>query len=268
MNDAGSNIPTIFTAGIAFVLLLAISFLVITFLNQRRKWQLHNEMGKLKEQQQNQLIEAAIRSEETERHRIAETLHDEVGAILSSVRLHFSSISPLRLDEQGKALHEKSKILLDEGIQKVRTVSHNLHSTLLKEFGLNEAVRNFLGKTVQGTLIRVETDLDNNYLIQNPEIDLAIYRITQELLNNILKHAHAGFINIASVMKNGQLELTLHFDGNGLSQQEFEELRYRPEGLGLKNIQNRIILLKGKIFFEKNKKDNRIILTIPVNEEK
>jgi signal transduction histidine kinase len=68
--DAGSNIPFIFTLGIAFVLLLAISFLVITFLNQRRKWQLLNEMGKLKEQQQNQLIEAAIRSEETERHRI------------------------------------------------------------------------------------------------------------------------------------------------------------------------------------------------------
>ena len=267
MNEAGNNIPDIFIAGIAFVLLLAISFLVITFLNQRRKWQLHNEMGKLKEQQQNQLIEAAVRSEETERHRIAETLHDEVGAILSSVRLHFSNINALQLDEQGKTLHEKSKILLDDGIQKVRTVSHNLHSTLLKEFGLNEAVRNFLNKTVQGTLIQVETHLDNNYLIQNPEIDLAIYRITQELINNILKHAHAGFINIASTMKNGELELTLHFNGSGLSQQEFEELRYRPEGLGLKNIQNRIILLKGKIFFEKNKKDNRIILTIPVNEE-
>src|SRR5215204_154398 len=179
MLDAGSNIPFIFTLGIAFVLLLVISFLVITFLNQRRKWQLLNEMGKLKEHQQNQLIEAAIRSEETERHRIAETLHDEVGAILSSVRLHFSNINALQLDEKGKALHEKSKELLDDSIQKVRTISHNLHSTLLKEFGLNEAVRNFLNKTVQGTLVKVETDLDNNYLIQNAETDLGVYRIIQ-----------------------------------------------------------------------------------------
>ena len=68
-------------------------------------------------------------------------------------------------------------------------------------------------------------------------------------------------------MKNEELELTLHFNGDGLSQEEFKELRFRPEGLGLKNIQNRIILLKGKIFFEKNKKDNRIILTIPVNPQ-
>ena len=223
-------------------------------------------MGKLKEQQQNQLIEAAIRSEETERHRIAETLHDEVGAILSSVRLHFSNINAVQLDEKGKALHEKSKMLLDEGIQKVRTISHNLHSTLLKEFGLNEAIRNFLNKTVQGTLVKVEADLDNNYLIQNAETDLGVYRIIQELINNILKHAHANFINIKSEMKNEELELTLHFNGTGLSQEEFKELRFMPEGLGLKNIQNRIILLKGKIFFEKNKKDNRIILTLPVNQ--
>ena len=263
--DAESNIPLIFTIGIAFVLLLAISFLVITFLNQRRKWQLLNEMGKLKEQQQNQLIEAAIRSEETERHRIAETLHDEVGAILSSVRLHFSNISASQLDERGKELHDKSKFLLDESIQKVRTISHNLHSTLLKEFGLNEAVRNFLAKTVQGTLVKVETKLDKNYLIENAETDLGVYRIIQELINNILKHAHANFINIESLLKDQALVLTLHFNGKGLSQEEFEELRFRPEGLGLKNIQNRIILLKGKILFEKNKKDNRIYLTIPVN---
>jgi len=186
---------------------------------------------------------------------------------LSSVRLHFSNINALQLDEKGKTLHEKSKELLDDGIQKVRTISHNLHSTLLKEFGLNEAIRNFLNTTVKGTLVKVETDLDNNYLIQNAETDLGMYRITQELINNILKHAHANFINIKSKMKNDELELTLHFNGNGLSQEEFEELRYRPEGLGLKNIQNRIILLKGKIFFEKNKQDNRIILTIPVKTE-
>jgi signal transduction histidine kinase len=260
-----NDIPTIFTGIIAFVLLMALSFLVITFLNQRKKWELYNEMGKLKEQQQNQLIEAAIRSEEMERHRIAEVLHDEVGAILSSVRLHFSNINAHQLDEKGKTLHERSKELLDDGIQKVRTISHNLHSTLLKEFGLNEAIRNFMAKTVQGSLVKVETDLDSNYQIETAETDLGIYRIVQELTNNILKHAHANFIHIDSKIIGNFLELIIKFNGSGLSQVEFEELRFRPEGLGLKNIQNRIILLKGKILFEKNKKDNRIILTIPIN---
>ena len=267
MNQTNLDIPFIFTAGLAGILLLVVSFLVITFINQRRKWILLQEMGKMKEQQQNQLIEAAVRSEENERHRIAETLHDEVGAILSSVRLHFSNINSNQLDERGKSLHEKSKELLDDSIQKVRTISHNLHSTLLKEFGLNEAIQNFLNKTVQGTLIKVETHLDGDYLIQHPERDLGVYRIFQELINNILKHAHANFITVNSELKEDQLELKLRFNGAGLNQEEFEQLRYRPEGLGLKNIQNRIILLKGKIEFEKNKKENRIKLTIPVNPE-
>ncbi len=267
MNSGGNDISFLVTVSIAVMLLVVASFLLIVIMNQRKKWLLQKEMSGLKELQQNQLIEAAIRSEEGERHRIAEMLHDEVGAILSSVRLHFSNINSNQLDEKGKSLHEKSKILLDDGIQKVRTISHNLHSTLLKEFGLNEAIRHFLNKTVQGTLIKVETDLDDNYLIQNPETDLGIYRIIQELINNMLKHAHSKQVNVSTKLKENLLELILQFDGNGLSQAEFEELRYKPEGLGLKNIQNRIILLKGNILFEKNKKDNRIILSIPVNPE-
>lgn len=262
-----TDITFLVTLGIAAMLLLAAGFLLVMFTNQRKKWQMQKEMSSLKEQQKNLLIEGAVRSEEGERHRIAEMLHDEVGAILSSTRLHFSNINAKQLDDKGRSLHEKSKELLDESIQKVRTISHNLHSTLLKEFGLNEAIQNFLKKTVQGTLVKVETDLDNNYHIQNPEKDLGIYRIIQELINNILKHAHANQITLNSELKGQQLILDLRFNGSGLSQEEFEELRYRPEGLGLKNIQNRIILLKGNIAFDKTKKENRIKLSIPVNPE-
>jgi signal transduction histidine kinase len=68
-------------------------------------------------------------------------------------------------------------------------------------------------------------------------------------------------------MKDEIMTLSIRYNGSGLSQEEFEELRYKPEGLGLKNIQNRIILLKGSILFEKRKNDNLITLTIPVNEE-
>ena len=261
------NITILVIVGIGVMLLMIISILFAVIFNQRKKNQHRIAMEKLREHQQNQLIEAAIRSEEGERHRIAETLHDEVGAILSSVRLHFLNMKTEKLDEKDKQLLNKSKELLDEGIQQVRSISHNLHSTLLKEFGLNEAIRHFLKKTVQGTLIQVETDLDDNYMIQHPQVDIGVYRIVQELVNNILKHAHPNFINISSTLKDEQMSLKIQYSGAGLNQQEFEELRYKPEGLGLKNIQNRIILLKGSILFEKEKKSNLITLTIPINEE-
>ena len=158
----------------------------------------------------------------------------------------------------------KSKFLLNEAIQQVRSISHNLHSALLKEFGLNEAIRHFFEKTVKSQLIKVEVNLDDNYLIQNPQTEIGVYRIFQELINNILKHAKADSIKVNSACDYNTYSLEIKYNGVGLSQEQFEQLRYKPEGLGLKNIMNRIILLKGSIFYEKSEIDNSITLKVPI----
>ena len=253
--------------GIVIMLGLVAGIFIFFFLSQKKKIEYQSKFQTLREQQQNQLIEAAVLSEESERHRIAEQLHDEVGAILSSTRLHFSNINSAQLDDKGRTLHEKSKELLDESIQKVRSISHNLHSTLLKEFGLNEAIRHFLGKTAQSSIVATETELDANYLIQHPQIDLGVYRIVQEVVNNTLKHAGATKIKVVSKHENNFLRVEISHNGEGITQHQFESLRYKPDGLGLKNIQNRIILLKGTIHFERSGGENKITITIPTTEE-
>lgn len=252
--------------GIAVMLLMIVSILLAVIFNQRKKSQHRTAMEKLREQQQNQLIEAAVRSEETERHRIAETLHDEVGAILSSAKLHLLGIKSEVLDEKDKRLHEKGRELLNEVIQKVRGISHNLHSNILKEFGLNEAIRHFVKKLTQETIINATTNLDDNYKTSNADDDISLYRIVQELINNILKYAHASEMLISSSFQNQVLDLVIFHNGDGLTQEQFEELRYQKEGLGLKNIQNRIILLKGTILFTSGTEGYRINIHVPVKK--
>ena len=253
------------TLGIASMLLLAAGFLLIMVVNQRKKWQLQRQMSQLKEQQQNQLIESAVRSEEGERHRIAEMLHDEVGALLSSSRIFLVEMNTKNLSENDKLDHGKVKEMIDESIQKVRSISHNLHSTILKEFGLNEAIRHFMKKVTGGTPLNSTVELDEEYQIANAETDLAVYRIIQELVNNLIKHAHPRLINITSSLKENLLQFNIQHNGNGLTQEQFEELRFKPVGLGLKNIQNRIILLKGTIFFSRlTNGEYAIRLSIPV----
>lgn len=247
------------------VLLLLFGSVLLAFVSsQRKKFQHQKDMQKLREAQQNQLIEAAVRSEEMERHRIAETLHDEVGAILSSSKLHFLAIKTDTLDSKDKNLHEKGNELLDEAIKKVRGISHNLHSSILKEFGLNEAIYHFVNSITKSTVIKTTIKLDENYSTQNAENDISIYRMVQELVNNIMKHANATEMVISSDYKNHQLEITIFHDGSGLSQSQFEEMRFK-EGLGLKNIQNRIILLRGEIRFSKDEYGNSIKIKVPVN---
>jgi len=254
--------------GIAVMLLMVISVLMAVIFSQRKKNQHRIAMEKLREQQQNQLIEAAVRSEEQERHRIAETLHDEVGAILSSAKLHLLGIKEINLDEKDKKLYEKGSELLNDVIQKVRGISHNLHSNILKEFGLNEAIRHFLQKVTQGAVLHATTALDDNYKTVNPDDDISIYRMVQELINNILKYAKATEFIISSTLKGNELDIVLFHNGDGLTQEQFEELRYQKEGLGLKNIQNRIILLKGTIHFTNNSEGYRINIHIPVKSTK
>src|SRR5690349_7723075 len=152
-----TDIRYLVVIGIAVMLLLFTSFLVAVIFNQRKKLKYRVAMEKLREQQQNQLIEAAVRSEELERHRIAETLHDEVGAILSSAKLHLLGIKSEILDERDQKLHEKGRELLNDVIHKVRGISHNLHSNILKEFGLNEAIRHFIHKITKVTVIHATT---------------------------------------------------------------------------------------------------------------
>lgn len=260
-----NNITYLVIIGIAVMLLMVISILMAVLLNQRKKNQHRSAMEKLREQQQNQLIEAAVRSEEQERHRIAETLHDEVGAILSSAKLHLLGIKNDVLDDRDQKLHEKGRELLNDVIQKVRSISHNLHSNILKEFGLNEAIRHFVRKVTEGSMLDASTALDDNYKTVNPDNDISMYRMVQELINNTLKYANATEFLISSVLTDNELDLEIFHNGDGLTQEQFEELRFQKEGLGLKNIQNRIILLKGSIYFNGGKEGYKINIHVPVN---
>ena len=237
--------------------------MLVFIFSQRKKLKYQHDVQQLRETQQNQLIEAAIRSEELVRHSISEALHDEVGAILSSSKLHLQGIKKNSLDEGDKQLYEKGKELLDEGIKKVRDISHNLHSNILKEFGLNEAITHFINKVCQGTILKATTALDENYTTKNPDNDMTLYRMVQELVNNIMKHAHAKEMHISSSFINGHLTLSIRHDGEGLSQEQFEAFRYNKEGLGLKNIQNRITYLKGNIEFNNANRGSSINIFIP-----
>ncbi len=263
--DQNPEINVLVIIGIGAMFFLVIILLLLFTISQRKTTKYHLDVQQLREKQQNQLIEAAVRSEEGERHRIAELLHDEVGALLSSSRIFLVEMNTQHLPQTDKDDHSKVKEMIDESIQKVRTISHNLHSTILKEFGLNEAISHFMRKVADGPAIKSTIDLDEAYLLSNAETDLAVYRIIQELVNNLLKHAHPRLIKITSSLTGNQLQLQLQHNGDGLTQKQFEELRFKPEGLGLKNIQNRIILLKGTILFTRLESGEYTIqLTMPV----
>lgn len=261
--DKTNDIKYFVALGIAVMLLLFTSFLAALIFSQKKKNKYQDNLRKLREEQQNQLIKAAVLSEETERHRIAETLHDEVGAILSSAKLHLMSVKTDLLGEKDKLLHDKGGTLLNEVIKRVRGISHNLHSNILKEFGFNDGVRHFLKQLSGEGAIEITTDLDENFKEQSTDNNISLYRTLQELINNIIKYADAQKIHLSSTVNNSQANLVIFHNGNGLTQAQFDKFSFQETGLGLKNIRNRLILLKGSVLFKKDPDGFRIHLTVP-----
>jgi len=265
MNHSYIDIRLLLFFGVSVMLLLFVSFLLIFIFSQRKKYEYQRRVQVLQESQNHQLIEAAIRSEEKERHRIAESLHDEVGALLSSSKLYLQAVAISDTDPQSVELYNKGKELLNEAITHIREISHNLHSGILQQLGLNEAIRHFTDKMLVGNIMQISTDLDDSVMIRNHENAVSIYRLILELLNNIIKHAQATRLHLHSVCKDHLLKLSIVHNGEGLDQKQYEDLRFQKNGLGIKNIQNRIILLKGHILFSKEGDQYCIVIQIPIN---
>ncbi|MFA5330089.1 MAG: histidine kinase, partial [Prolixibacteraceae bacterium] len=160
-------------------------------------------------------LNAIIQTEEKERKRFAKDLHDGLGPLLSSVKMSVSSLAQMKHDEASREIVENTEIVINEAIKSLKEISVNLSPHILNNFGLVRALSNFANKinvtkTVQINLISdlKEERFDNN-------VEVVLYRVICELINNTIKHANAKKIDI-SLTKNGKfLDIAYKDDGKG-----------------------------------------------------
>jgi signal transduction histidine kinase len=257
-----NNLSSLLLAGIGMMLLLSLGIIFFVILYQRRMLHHQMEIKHINERKQQELLQASIQSEEEERMRIASELHDDVGATLSSIRLFLHKAA--QTSENPEMIHQ-SRALLDESIKKVRDISHKLQPATLQQLGLKaslEALSELINSS--GSMKMQHSLQDLPRMDENTE--LAVYRVMQELINNILKHAHATSIHLRSTVQLSVLQLTLSHDGVGLTEAMYQELIYKKGAIGLKNIVNRIKAIQSEIRFAKAGESHyEAIITIPLN---
>jgi two-component system, NarL family, sensor kinase len=233
------------------LLLLATALFFLFVFYQRRIKKFNAQLLALEKKQQQLLLDASLRYQEEERKKLSANLHDDAGPLLATARLYLND----QLLEQNKDTQAQTiamaRSILDEAIELVRSISHDLIPPTLKNFGLHSAI-NDLVKKINGAGVVTATATFTSYEKRfSEEKEMIVYRIVLELLNNILKHSHATFIDIEQLWHQQQYRLLISHDGEGLTQQAFEQLNNQPGGMGLKNIAGRIRLLEGSIQFEK-----------------
>lgn len=193
---------------------------------------------------QKKRILAEITTQENERKRIANDLHDSLGPLLSSVKFNINSIDVHNEDDQ-QVINKAGKHI-DEIIKSMRQISYNLIPPTLERKGLIEAVKEFINNLNQQKFLNMQLHVTSiTHLAKDKEIH--VFRMIQEIVNNTIKHAHAKNLQIAFREEENNILILTKDDGKGF---EVEKIRSSSGGLGLKSLESRTEILNGKLILE------------------
>jgi len=201
---------------------------------------------KIRELEKNQklfALDAMISGQEAERKRIASDLHDSLGVLLSTVQMQFNSFASHNGKLQQSEQYGKANALLDEACTEVRKIAHNMMPGSLLKLGLVPAIQDMCRKLNKDDQLQIIFEpYDQNRRFKETA-EITIYRLIQEMLNNIIKHAQANEVIVQLMNDNGNLNITVEDNGIGFNVPE----ALKNGGLGLKSIESRVQYLNGKL---------------------
>jgi two-component system NarL family sensor kinase len=227
----------------SFATLLLVAFLVsFVYFYQRRHFAFLREKQQIQSQFQEELLKTQLEIQEETFRTISQEIHDNIGQTLSFIKLNLNTINPT-LTESQEGKWRESKELLTKVIQELRNLSRSLNTDFIQEIGLVSAVRQQLDLLERTGLYLIELETTGDAWILPADTELVLYRVIQELLNNIVKHAEASSIRVSMHTQDQLLTVEVSDNGKGFEPDKVV-VQDRP-GIGLRNIINRISLIGG-----------------------
>ncbi len=253
--EAELKLKTVQRDGIMIVLIVVLSLsIIIVFLSRQRQKAvtslrdkeeaLHRqEVSELLKKQEISSLTSYLHGQDQERKRIAEDLHDRLGSTLSATKLYLNSDG-----DKNSLSYSKANLLLDQAVEEVREISHNLLSGTLSKFGLLLALEELKNAVTSSDRLKMEIFAHGVERLPN-NIEIIMYRIIQELVSNILRHANAKEITVQLNRHQKELTLTVEDDGAGFDLNEVG----RKKGIGLLNVESRVHSLNGSVYIDSRK---------------
>lgn len=242
-NISPERIYIIMGIGILMMLSFAAALVLFFFKSQKKllEKQLQNRQLQLEHQQK--LTYATFEVQEQERTRIAQDLHDEVGAKLSVLFLNLHQLKRFTKDSESVQVLEGMRSVIERTIETTRRISHDLLPPTLEKFGLVAAVNELFASVQKQSEITIAFDVyESEKLLRNSRSDLHLFRVVQELLNNTIKHAGADEISLKMWSDTDSLRVEYTDNGQGFDLQGSD----MPKGLGMQNIESRLSMIKAE----------------------
>lgn len=192
-----------------------------------------------------QLLKTQLELQEQTLQHISQEIHDNIGQALTFVKLNINTIDLYKLEETQSKLAE-SKELISKAIQDLRNVAKSLNTDFINEAGLAACIEyqlHFLEKT---GLYTTHFYMSDTWCKSQPQTELVLFRVIQELLNNIVKHAEASAVEVRLECNAGKLKITVSDNGKGFLQ-PVTALADGSKGLGLGNMKKRMAVIQGSL---------------------
>lgn len=197
---------------------------------------------------ENRLMTAVLRTEERSRASFSRELHDGLGPLLSSAKMSLSALSNVELNDRDRKTLQNTTAVIDEAIRSLREISNNLSPHILNNFGLARGIKHFVDRvaSMHDVAIQFNTTLRDQRFDAN--IEVILYRVVCELINNSLKHSGCSRILFSLELHSDMLHLDYSDNGCGFLQSEVQD-----RGMGLSNINSRISSLGGSFTLDSSR---------------
>jgi signal transduction histidine kinase len=253
----------VYTVFYILVFLVLMLIAIVVFIYKSRKKILAKELEKkdLEIKFQKDILISTIQTQEKERERIAQDLHDEISSKLNVVSLNLYGLKSTDKDENTRQAIIDSIIRVNNNaIENARKIAHNLLPPVLEKFGLKAAIDELVLDLEKTDRVQVQFRNMVDFGQTNADAQLNIFRIIQELLNNSLKHGKASKIKIEFILLDKSVHCTYTDNGIGFDKYNLN----KTKGLGMRNIESRIQFLNGHYNID-SKKNNGIIFNLTFN---
>lgn len=236
----GDNIFLLIILCTGGICLLVISFVILFINNQKKLLRNRQQIHESEMSYQKELMRVVLQSQEEERKRIGQDLHDDVGGSLSNLRMLINR-NDLPEERENSAVIANHKLLIDKIIQDVRNISHNLSPPALALFGFTVALEELVDSIndADNSLITLINDEEAITDKLPYDMALALIRVLQELISNTIKHGKAKRIEISIFMKNGLLAIQYIDEGAGYDPGD----QKNRKGMGMQNIESRLNMI-------------------------
>lgn len=246
------------------------SFIVIfVVIYQKKILAQQNQMRISENRHQRELLEAIIQVEDSEREKIAKNIHDDVGAQLNILRLKATKImrntaNPGVITEAA----QECQVLLDDCIENIRGIARNLAPATLLRLGYLKGIGELCRHISSSGTVGISFSADQPEARFPQKTELQLYRITLEIITNIIRHARASAITLTVSSGKKNLLVFIAHNGKGITSEKVRQLRETPGGIGLKSIESRAQLINAAIqYISIGENRSHITIEVPLYEE-